>query len=69
MPIADTTPHSLTKRTAADPYGCSNGKRPENPVFSDECRYDHSLTDPRCSECEHKGTGEAYDKMIRSNAK
>jgi len=34
-------------------------------VMSTECRYDNSLTDPRCAVCKHKGSGERYDAMIR----
>ena len=25
-----------------------------------ECRYDHSLNDPRCNDCKHRGSGERY---------
>jgi hypothetical protein len=34
-------------------------------TMSRECRYDMSLTDPRCNECKHRGSGEAYDAKIR----
>ncbi len=33
---------------------------------SPECRYDMSLTDSKCSDCPHRGSGEAYDRSIRS---
>ena len=29
-------------------------------VMSHECRYDKSLTDPRCADCKHRGSGEAH---------
>ena len=29
-------------------------------TMSKECRYDRSLSDPRCAQCGHKGKGEAY---------
>ena len=49
-------------------YGCHNGPRPKpNKVFSSECRYDKSLTDQRCLDCKHRGSGEAYDLKIRSD--
>lgn len=33
--------------------------------MSTECRYDMSLTDPKCAECIHVGSGEEYAAMIR----
>ena len=33
--------------------------------MSRECRYDRSLTDPRCRTCKHRGSGEDYDRKIR----
>ena len=33
------------------------------------CRYDMSLTDPKCEGCHRRGGGEAYDQMIRSQGK
>jgi hypothetical protein len=38
-------------------------------TMSKECRYDHSLTDQRCQFCNHRGSGERYDQMIRSKGK
>ena len=35
-------------------------------TMSTECRYDHSLTDPRCTTCTYKGSGEAYDLLVRA---
>lgn len=37
--------------------------------FSTECRFDMSLSDPACTGCQWRGSGEDYDKMIRSNGK
>ena len=34
--------------------------------MSRECRYDMSLTDPRCENCKNRGSGEAYNEMVRS---
>lgn len=36
------------------------GCKPIEHAMSRECRYDKSLTDPRCSECKHRGSGEAH---------
>jgi hypothetical protein len=33
--------------------------------LSNECRYDHSLADPRCATCGKRGSGERYSEMIR----
>lgn len=33
-------------------------------VMSRECRYDMSLTDPRCDGCTHRGSGEKYSAMV-----
>lgn len=37
--------------------------------MSKECRYDMSLTDPRCDGCNHRGSGERYNEMVRSKGK
>ena len=37
-------------------------------TMSRECRYDMSLQDVKCDGCQHRGSGEAYDKKIRANA-
>lgn len=34
-------------------------------VFSTDCRFDMSLTDPACEGCEWRGSGERYDEEIR----
>jgi hypothetical protein len=36
---------------------------------STECRYDMSLTDPKCEGCHRRGEGEEYDQQIRSQGK
>jgi len=33
--------------------------------MSTDCRYDKSLSDPKCFGCKHKGSGEAYDRSVR----
>ncbi len=37
-----------------------------NDNMSKECRYDMSLTDPKCAGCTQQGSGERYDKIVRS---
>lgn len=34
--------------------------------MSKECRYDMSLTDPRCENCKNRGSGEKYNEMVRN---
>ena len=36
--------------------------------MSTECRHDMSLTDPRCGDCKHRGSGEAYAASVRNAA-
>ena len=36
-------------------------------TMSIACRYDMSLTDRKCAECMHAGSGEAYAEEIRRN--
>jgi hypothetical protein len=38
-------------------------------VMSVECRYDMSLSDPRCGTCRKRGDGEKYDFEIRSKGR
>lgn len=45
------------------------GRKPIPHVMSKECRYDHSLTDPRCTACKHQGSGERYSERIRNVVK
>ena len=35
-------------------------------TMSRECRYDMSLSDSHCEGCQHRGSGEAYNEMVRS---
>jgi hypothetical protein len=37
--------------------------------MSAECRYDMSLSDPRCGTCRKRGDGEKYDFEIRSKGR
>ena len=36
-------------------------------VMSKECRFDMSLSDPRCENCKHQGSGERYNEKIRAS--
>jgi len=36
-------------------------------VMSTTCRYDMSLTDAGCGGCINRGSGEAYDRMVREH--
>lgn len=36
-------------------------------AMSVQCRYDQSMTDPKCSECKHAGSGEKYADGVRLN--
>lgn len=38
-------------------------------AMSRECRYDMSLSDTHCEDCKHRGSGEAYNKKVRSFGK
>lgn len=40
------------------------GSKQVRHAMSHECRYDKSLTDPRCRDCKHQGSGEAYSARI-----
>ena len=35
---------------------------------SKECRFDFSLTDPSCTGCKHRGSGEEYARKINETA-
>jgi hypothetical protein len=39
------------------------------PTMSTECRYDLSLTDPRCTGCKWRGSGEDYSARVRNTKK
>ena len=34
-------------------------------AMSRDCRYDLSVSDPNCTDCKHRGSGEAYAKSVR----
>ena len=36
--------------------------------MSTECRHDMSLVDPRCGDCKHRGSGEAYTQKVRKES-
>ena len=83
MPVVDTPVHEKVREKEGAVYGCWNKPRPvrgqpvyspfsnsEWPyVFSEECRFDMSLKDPKCDGCEWRGSGEKYDEMVRRNGK
>ena len=83
MPVEDHAVHERVKIGADYRYGCHNMHRPTVGdtvsstysgakwpyVFSTECRFGLSLTDPACTGCEWRGSGEAYDAMVRSKGK
>jgi hypothetical protein len=84
MPVVDTPVHEKVREKEGAKYGCWNKPRPKGGdevrsiyamprswpyVFSEECRYDMSLTDSKCEGCKWRGSGEAYDAMVRSNGK
>jgi len=83
MPVVDTPVHEKVREKEGAVYGCWNMHRPTVGdtvsssysgekwpyVFSEECRFDMSLKDPKCEGCEWRGSGEKYDEMVRSKGK
>ena len=81
MPVEDHAVHEKVREKEGAKYGCWNKPRPTfgqwmigggygyEYRFSTECRYDMSLTDSKCDGCEWRGSGEAYDAMVRSKGK
>lgn len=67
MAVLDHPVHERTKKAAGHRYGCWNLPGELNHAMSDRCRFDLSLTDPSCTDCQHRGKGENYDSMIRGN--
>ncbi len=67
------------RKVRTDGYWARNGSHKTAPpadtwIFvqdkmSVECRYDMSLTDPKCSGCSQQGSGEKYDEMVRKAGK
>ena len=79
MPVIDHSTHPSTQRGPGHRYSCWNRPRPGSLVnldklgmipnrMSTECRYDLSLSDPCCTDCKHRGSGEEYDKSVRSTS-
>lgn len=82
MPVLEHEIHPSVKVGPEHRYGCWNRPRPEKLVnlggfnsglrinrMSRECRFDMSLSDPNCSGCAHRGSGEDYDAKVRGNGK
>lgn len=77
MPVLDHPTHEKT--IGGERYGCHGKPRvfigyqgPDGWIpntMSTECRYDHSLSDPKCAECKHAGSGEDYAERIMANGK
>lgn len=81
MPVEDHAVHEKVKIGKDHRYGCFNFDGRKQTVvslmsgnswpyrMSNECRYDMSLTDPNCTGCKHRGSGEDYDRMVREIGK
>lgn len=83
MPVIDHSVHEKVRIGSDYRYGCHNLPKPEYGqtvsstfsgeewpyVFSTECRFDMSLSDPACGGCQWQGSGENYDAMIRREGK
>ncbi len=79
MPVLDHPVHPSTMTGPEHRYGCWNREAFKSEYvhqsciayttvkdrMSRECRYDLSLTDPACTDCKHRGDGEAYDASVR----
>ena len=77
MPVLDHEVHESVKIDSNARYGCFNRKPYADSYIANgrdivpyrmsrECRFDMSLTDVMCEGCKHRGSGEAYNEMIRS---
>ena len=79
MPVESHAVHELTRIDASHRYGCHN-HGPRDPWVrgsdaygsqawpfrnSQECRFDLSLSDPSCTDCIHRGSGESYTDLVR----
>ena len=62
-----SAPNRFTGTTGYEPIYWL-GRKSIPHVMSRECRYDTSLKDPRCDDCKHRGSGEAYDAKVRTAA-
>lgn len=84
MAVLEHEVHEKVKIDSSFRYGCHNRKPFQDSyvaapwgnsrqivkfVMSRECRFDMSLRDPACEGCKHRGSGEAYDAMIRAQGK
>lgn len=80
MPVIDHEVHPLVQQSADARYGCLNrgANKPRYFTFnwrlveyrmSEGCRFDKSLSDPKCEGCKHRGSGEAYDLRVRTEGK
>ena len=82
MPVIDHDVDPSTQKGADFRYGCWNHQRAEGYWASTwswhgkafiahrmslECRYDMSITDPNCTDCKHRGSGEAYAQSVREH--
>lgn len=65
MPVIDHDVHPSTMKGPDFRYGCWNLPAALNHRMSDRCRYDLSVSDPNCTECKHRGSGEAYAQSVR----
>lgn len=66
MPGLDHEIHPSVRHGPDFRYGCNGLPAELNHRMSDRCRYDLSLKDAGCTDCPHRGKGEAYDAMVRS---
>ena len=85
MPVLDHEVHESVKHGDGKRYGCHNRKGYADTytahpwaatggeecwaTMSRECRYDRSLKDPWCADCNHRGSGETYDARVRAQGK
>lgn len=81
MPVIAHDIHESTRIGAEYRYGCWNKPRPVEGQMvhsaqnkypfrhSTECRFDMSLSDPACTGCEWRGSGESYDQSVRKEGK
>lgn len=80
MAVIDHPVHERVKIGADHRYGCHNRPAEFKPTCeskfsgetwpfnnSHECRFDLSLTDHSCTGCEHRGSGEQYALMVKTN--
>lgn len=68
MPVIDHPVHPSTAKGPGHRYGCWNKPEQLNTAMSNRCRYDKSLTDECCTDCEHRGKGEQYEQQVRMSA-